>query len=65
MSTNATEAIAANPAFNANAAIDALTALDLDAIKMKLMHVESGEGWSAAYADEVEAEYRRFLFLMK
>lgn len=32
---------------------------------MKLMHVESGEGWSALRADAVETEYRRFLFLMK
>jgi hypothetical protein len=40
-------------------------ALDLAPIKMKLMHVESGEGWSAIRADAVETEYRRFLFLMK
>jgi len=32
---------------------------------MKLMHMESGEGWSALRADAVETEYRRFLFLMK
>ncbi|MEH6435478.1 glycine-rich domain-containing protein [Massilia sp. DD77] len=32
---------------------------------MKLMHVESGEGWSEVRANAVEAEYRRFLFLMK
>ena len=40
-------------------------ALDLAPIKMKLMHVESGEGWSERRANAVEAEYRRFLFLMK
>jgi len=40
-------------------------ALDLTPIKMKLMHVESGEGWSELRANAVEAEYRRFLFLMK
>ena len=40
-------------------------ALDLAPIKMKLMHVASGEGWSAQRADMVETEYRRFLFLMK
>ena len=40
-------------------------ALDLAPIKMKLMHVESGEGWSEHRANAVEAEYRRFLFLMK
>jgi hypothetical protein len=40
-------------------------ALDLAPIKMKLMHVESGEGWSERRATAVEAEYRRFLFLTK
>ena len=43
----------------------AFEALDLALIKMKLMHVESGEGWSEVRANAVEAEYRRFLFLMK
>jgi hypothetical protein len=37
----------------------------LDPIKVKLMHEESGEGWSRAYADAVEFEYRRFLYLVK
>jgi hypothetical protein len=46
-------------------AIAAINALDLGAIKTKLMHVASGEGWSAAHADAVENEYRRFLTLMK
>jgi hypothetical protein len=39
--------------------------LDLDRIKTKLCHVESGEGWSRARADAAEVEYRRFLYLMK
>ena len=39
--------------------------LDLDPIKVKLMHKESGEGWSLEKANAVEFEYRRFLFLMK
>jgi len=43
----------------------AFAALDLNPIKMKLMHVPSGEGWSEQRADAVETEYRRFLFLMK
>jgi hypothetical protein len=43
----------------------AFAVLDLAPIKMKLMHLESGEGWSALRAEAVEAEYRRFLFLMK
>ncbi|MDQ2990363.1 MAG: glycine-rich domain-containing protein-like [Pseudomonadota bacterium] len=39
--------------------------LDLDPIKVKLMHKESGEGWSLEYANAREFEYRRFLYLMK
>jgi hypothetical protein len=39
--------------------------LDLDPIKVKLMHKESGEGWSLEKANAMEAEYRRFLYLMK
>lgn len=42
-----------------------IAALDLDRIKTKLCHVESGEGWSRARADAAEVEYRRFLYLMK
>lgn len=42
-----------------------IAALDLDPIKVKLMHEESGEAWSRAQADAVEFEYRRFLYLMK
>lgn len=43
----------------------AIAALDLDPIKVKLMHTQSGEGWSREKADAVEFEYRRFLYLMK
>jgi hypothetical protein len=43
----------------------AIAALDLDPIKVKLMHKESGEGWSLEKANAVEFEYRRFLLLMK
>ena len=43
----------------------AFEALDLNPIKMKLMHAASGEGWSETRANAVETEYRRFLFLMK
>jgi hypothetical protein len=42
----------------------AIAALDLDPIKVKLMHEESGEGWPREYADRMETEYRRFLELM-
>ena len=43
----------------------AIANLDLDPIKVKLMHKESGEGWSLEKVNAVEVEYRRFLFLMK
>jgi hypothetical protein len=43
----------------------AIEQLDLEPIKVKLMHEESGEGWSLEQASAVEREYRRFLYLMK
>ncbi|QJD98917.1 hypothetical protein HH212_01765 [Massilia forsythiae] len=43
----------------------AVMEIDLDRIKFKLMHAESGEGWSQKKTDSVEKEYRRFLCLMK
>jgi hypothetical protein len=45
--------------------LDAIAMLDLEPIKVKLMHKESGEGWSLEQANMMEAEYRRFLYLMK
>ena len=48
----------------ANNLFDAVMQLDLEPIKTKLMHVESGEGWSLDKANAVEKEYRRFLCLM-
>lgn len=42
-----------------------ISELDLEPIKQKLMHVESGEGWTREQANAVEVEYRRFLYLMK
>jgi len=42
----------------------AIAALDLDPIKVKVMHKESGKGWPREYADLMEREYRRFLGLM-
>jgi hypothetical protein len=50
---------------NTNDLLNAVMQLDLEPIKMKLMHVESGEGWSLEKANAVEKEYRRFLCLMK
>jgi hypothetical protein len=49
---------------HANDLFNAVMQLDLEPIKMKLMHVESGEGWSPDKANAVEMEYRRFLCLM-
>jgi len=49
---------------NANKLFDAVMQLDLEPIKMKLMHRESGEGWSLDKANAMEKEYRRFLCLM-
>ena len=42
-----------------------IAALDLKPVKTRLMHAESGEGWSLERANAVETEYRRFLYLMK
>jgi uncharacterized protein YidB (DUF937 family) len=48
-----------------NAEYKAIAELDLDPIKVKLMHKESGEGWTLEHANKVEVEYRRHLYLMK
>ena len=50
---------------NLNVDVKAIFELDLDPIKAKLMHKESGEGWLQEQVDAVEVEYRRFLCLMK
>lgn len=50
---------------NPNAELNVIAALDLNLIKVKLMHKESGEGWSPEQVTEVEFEYRRFLCLLK
>ena len=42
-----------------------ISELNLDQIKQKLVHVESGEGWTQEQANATEVEYRRFLYLMK
>ncbi|WP_229519371.1 glycine-rich domain-containing protein [Massilia rhizosphaerae] len=49
---------------NNNDLFTAVMQLDLEPIKMKLMHA-SGQGWSLEKANAVEKEYRRFLCLMK
>jgi hypothetical protein len=48
-----------------NLDFERIAALDLDSIKMKLTHAQSGEGWSMEHANAIETEYRRFLYLMK
>ncbi|MCL6482908.1 MAG: hypothetical protein I4O49_01810, partial [Janthinobacterium lividum] len=48
---------------NTNDSFKAIADLNLEAIKVKLMHRESGEGWSLEKANAVEFEYRRFLIL--
>ena len=48
-----------------NVDFKAIAELNLDPIKVKLMHRESGEGWSLEKVNAVEFEYRRFLILMK
>jgi hypothetical protein len=70
MSANTREAIqkitlSTRTIMNLNDLFNAVMALDLKPIKVKLMHVESGEGWSLEKATAVEKEYRRFLCLMK
>ena len=46
-------------------ALKSVLDLDLDPIKVKLMHKQSGEGWELAKANAVEVEYKRFLHLSK
>jgi hypothetical protein len=48
-----------------NNEFEQISELDLDPIKVKLMHPESGEGWTMEKVNAVEVEYRRFLYLMK
>jgi len=44
--------------------VEAIYALDLDPIKVKLMDKREGLGWSREEADRHELEYRRFLALV-
>jgi hypothetical protein len=43
--------------------IAAINALDLTPIKFKACRKEDGYGWSAAYADQMEVAYKRYLIL--
>ena len=44
--------------------VEAIQALDLDPIKVKLMDAEEGQGWSREYVDRMETDYKRFLTLL-
>ena len=44
--------------------VEAIFALNLDPIKMKLMDAKEGQGWTSAQADFYEQEYKRFLALL-
>ena len=44
--------------------VDAIFALDLDAVRIKLMDKSEGHGWTLQQAAQSELEYRRFLVLL-
>jgi hypothetical protein len=44
--------------------VEAIFALDLDPIKLKLMDKSEGHGWTREQADRNELEYKRFLALL-
>jgi hypothetical protein len=44
--------------------VEAIQALDLDPIKLKLMDPEEGQGWTREHADRMEIEYKRYLTLL-
>jgi hypothetical protein len=44
--------------------VEAIFALDLDPIKLKLMDKDEGHGWTRVEADRHEMEYKRFLALL-
>jgi len=45
-------------------AIAAIQALDLEAVKSRVMDVELGEGWTREYADSIEAAYKIYLTML-
>jgi hypothetical protein len=49
---------------NPTNAMRKIAEIDLSQIKVKLMHEQSGEGWSPEHANAIEVEYRRFLCMM-
>ena len=49
---------------SARQVIEAIEGLDLGPIKFKLMHPEEGEGWTRAFAEHMETQYKRYLTLV-
>jgi len=47
-----------------NNILNAIEAIDLDPIKLRLTHKSAGEGWTHGKANAMETEYRRFLCLL-
>jgi len=45
-------------------AIAAIQALDLEAVKSRVMDAELGEGWTRQYADSIEAAYKTYLTML-
>lgn len=44
--------------------IAAIQALDLDAVKVRIMDAELGEGWTREYADSIEVAYKTYLTML-
>ena len=45
-------------------AISAIQALDLEAIRLRVMDAEFGEGWSREHAENIELAYRNYLTML-
>lgn len=44
--------------------IAAIQALDLDAVRVRIMDAELGEGWTREYADSIEVAYKNYLTML-
>ena len=44
--------------------IAAIQALDLEAVKLRVMDTELGEGWNREYADSIEVAYKNYLTML-
>jgi hypothetical protein len=45
-------------------AVAAIQALDLEPVKLRVVDVELGEGWSREYAESIERAYRNYLTML-